>query len=283
MGNTKSMRPHVEVYKLSKLQNCFQAFIINLLRGTCEDTFCEIVICLFNIFTAFMELTFIFLLGPRIGSDPFAVLANTKVYVDFGFLSHASTMKKVYLTSAVVFSNESLDIAIVQLKKPPGSQTLPEPLTLCKETLPEDQFTFVGHPGGEVKQLNPINGFVEITNEQKKEAVIFSHKATGTDGYDGIDNPRRILFHCSFQKGGSGSPGLVVVDDIPVVITVLLHGYPDWFYDSKVDKRIKDTVHNHNKIEQGVLMESLYELLHESPELCKDIFRANVGIPMDVE
>ena len=233
-----------------------------------------------------MELIFIFLLGHGISSDPsFAVLENTDVYVDFGFLSNASTMEKAYLTSNVVFRNESLDIAIVKLRTL-GSQALPEPLTLCKNTLlhVEDQFTFVGHPGGEIKQLNSIDGFVQLTNEQKKKAVKFSHQVTGTDGFDGIDNPERILFHCSFQKGGSGSPGLVVVGNIPVVITVLLHGYPDWFYDSKVDKRIKDTVHNHNKIEQGVLMESLYQLFHkESPKLCEDIFRANVGIPMDVE
>ena len=230
-----------------------------------------------------MELSFIFLLGHGISSDPFAVLENTDVYVDFGFLSNASTMEKVYLTSNVVFRNESLDIAIVELQTL-GSQALPEPLTLCKNTLLEDQFTFVGHPGGEVKQLNPIDGFVEIPDEQKKDAVKVSHILTGRNGYDGIDNPGRILFNCSFQKGGSGSPGLVVVANIPVVITVLLRGYPDWFYDSKVDKRIKDKVETRNKIEQGVLMESLHQLLHkESPKLCEDIFRANVGMPMDVE
>ena len=205
------------------------------------------------------------------------------MYVDFGFLSNTSTTEKVYLTSNVVFRNEGLDIAIVELRTLRG-QTLPGPLTLHKNTLLVDQFTFVGHPGGEIKQLNPIDGFVGLTDDQKKKAVEFSHRFAGTDGFDGIDNPGRILFHCSFQKGGSGAPGLVVVGSIPVVITVLLHGYPDWFYDPKVDKRIKDTVHNHNKIEQGVLMESLYQLLHsEAPDVCEDIFRGNVGTPMDEE
>ena len=222
-------------------------------------------------------------LGHGIGFDPFAVLANTDhVYIDFGFLSNASKTQKINLSSNVVFKNESLDIAIVELQST-GGQSIPVPLTLSPNTLLEDLFTFVGHPGGEFKQLNPIDGFVTLTNDQKKKAVEFSHRVAGANGFGGIDNQGRILFHCSFQKGGSGSPGLVVVGTKAVVITVLLHGYPDWFYDPKVDKRIKDTVHNHNKIEQGVLMESLYKALHAGVhrDVFDDIFRGNVGTPMD--
>ena len=78
--------------------------------------------------------------------------------------------------------------------------------------------------------------------------------------------------------------GIAVVGNTPMVVTVLLHGYPDWFYDPNFDKRIKDTVQNQQRIEKGVLMESLHQLfLAEVPDICKDIFRTNVGTPMDVE
>ena len=207
------------------------------------------------------------------------------MYVEFGYLTNTSVTEKVYFTSNVMFENEKLDVAIVELQESEG-QTLPVPLTVSPNTLTgtRPRFTFVGHPGGEFKQLNPVDGFVEVDNYQKETASTWSNIVAKTDGYEGIDNPGRILFHCSFQKGGSGSPGIAVVGNTPVVVTVLLHGYPDWFYDPNFDKRIKDTVHNQQRIEQGVLMESLHQLLlAEAPDICKDIFRTNVGTPMDVE
>ena len=259
-----------------------------------EYLLCKIVeygpIAFFSILSLISKkLTFISLLDHRISSDPFTVLENTDVYVDFGFLSNTPTTEKVYLTSRVVFSNKALDIAIVELQSS-GGQSIPGPLTLSPNTLLEHQFFFVGHPGGEFKQLNPIDGFVKFTKGQMEIAVQFSQKVNpynsvlGTNGYEGIDNPDRILFNCSFQKGGSGSPGLAVVGSEPVVTTVLLHGYPDWFYEPTVAQHKKNEILPGNKLEQGVKMESLHELLQvEAPGVFKDIFRGNVGTPMDEE
>ena len=193
-------------------------------------------------------------------------------------------MVKVYVTSNVVFENESLDIAVVELQTS-GGQSLPGPLTLSQNSLLVEQFTFIGHPGGEYKQLNPIDGFVTFPADQKRYAVQLSQRIRGTDGYIGIDNEDRILFNCSFKEGASGSPGIVVVGGIPVVITVLLQGYPDWFYDSTVDRSDKDQLEKTNILEQGVKMERLYKLFHDHvpSNVCEDIFRANVGVPMDDE
>lgn len=42
------------------------------------------------------------------------------------------------------------------------------------------------------------------------------------------------------------------------MVTVLLHGYPDWFYDPNFDQNIKNNVGNQQRIEQGVSMRDLY-------------------------
>ena len=204
----------------------------------------------------FFFFTGIISLGPRRPTS-YAALDNENVYVNFEFLStsNAATITKFYLTSNVVFEDEVLDIAVVELK--PGPE-LPPPFRNFAQPQPGSKFTFVGHPFGEPKQLNQVDGLLAVSEHDKQEAVVWSRRVAGIDGFAGLDTPGRILFHCSFKKGGSGSPGIAVVGEQAVVVTVLLHGYPDWFYDPNFDQNIKNNVGNQQRIEQGVSMRDLY-------------------------
>ena len=106
----------------------------------------------------------------------------------------------------------------------------------------------------------------------------------GTNGYLGIGCEGRILFHCSFERGGSGSPGIAIVGNRATAVTVLLCGYPGWFYEPEVDQNIKITVPNNYRIEQGIRMEYLYrKMLEKVSDICIDIFGPIQSIPMDVE
>ena len=203
---------------------------------------------------------------------PFAALDNEDVYVNFDFLSsNTMTIRKFYLTSNVVFDDEELDIAVVELK--PAQQPFPLPFPNFAQAQPNSKFTFVGHPFGEPKQLNQVEGLEAVSPETKEEAVAWSREVAGIDGFAGIDTPGRILFHCSFQKGGSGSPGIAMVGQQAVVVTVLLHGYPEWVYDPNFSQEIKNRVENKQRIEQGVSMMDLYLKMHAvNSDLCYAIF-----------
>lgn len=206
----------------------------------------------------------------------FAALDNENVFVNFDFLSrNTATIRKFHLSSNVVFEDDVLDIAVVELKA--GAHEFPPPFCNFAQAQPNIKFKFVGHPFGEPKQLNEVDGLLAVSPETKEEAVTWSRQVAGLDGFAGMEIPGRVLFHCSFQKGGSGSPGIAVVEGQAVVVTVLLHGYPDWFYDPNFDQDIKNRVANQQRIEQGVSMMDLYLKMHAvNRDLCYAIFdRAN--------
>ena len=173
-----------------------------------------------------------------------------------------------------MFEDEVLDIAVVELK---AAREFPPPFRNFGQAQPNSKFTFVGHPFGEPKQMNQVDGLSAVSTETKAEAVAWSREVASYDGFAGMETSGRIMFHCSFQKGGSGSPGIAVVGEQAVVVTVLLHGYPDWFYDPNFDQDIKNRVANQQRIEQGVSMIDLHYKIHEvNSDLCNEIFaRAN--------
>ena len=216
----------------------------------------------------FFFFTGIISLGPRRPTS-YAALDSENVYVNFNFLStsNTATITKFYLTSNVVFEDEVLDIAVVELK--PGPE-LPPPFRNFSQPQPGSKSTFVGHPSGEPKQLNQVDGLSAVNEPIKEEAVEWSSRLARYDGFAGMDAPGRILFTCSFQKGGSGSPGIALIGEQAVVVTVLLHGYPDWFYDPNFDQNIKNSIGNQQRIEQGVSMKDLYFRMRDVNTVLRD-------------
>lgn len=188
----------------------------------------------------------------------------------------SNEMRKFYLTGVVKYQNELLDVAVLELAETDGIE-FPNALTNFGHASPDKKFAFIGHPSGNVKAKNKVDGPLTLNDAQLKAAIEWSNNLVGFNGFRGIEVPERLLFHCSFQMGGSGSPGIVVEGGKKaVVVTMLLCGYPGWKYDLSVSEQIRAQAAGKCCIEQGVNMVSLYEKMHhESPDLCAAIFGQN--------
>ena len=214
----------------------------------------------------------------NIPGDRYRVLKNKSVYVDFEYTlpgRQSSDSIKFFLTSNVAFADDEHDVAVVELQKNENPNIpFPPEFTRYSMASPNRKFTFIGHPNGKPKLFNDVDGPVQLTAETYQVATAWSLSLCHPTGFNGIEQSSRILFHCSFEKGGSGSPGIDVTDgQEAVVVTMLLRGYPDWYYDPNIDQSLKANVSKNQRIEQGVNMVSLYKKMHTvNTDLCNAIF-----------
>ena len=212
------------------------------------------------------------------------LLEKSSVYVDFNFVNPPSDQSnntdvgnnKFYFKPSVKFENEDLDVAVLELKEREGVP-FPDALINFSQVSPNKMFTFIGHPAGGTKKQNEVDGPVYLDTETYRKAVNWSMRVQGSDGFVGVNIPERLLFHCSFQQGGSGSPGIAVEGGKKaVVVTMLLRGYPEWYYDPACNTQLREQVARDSCIEQGVDMVALYQKMHsENPDLCYSIFGQN--------
>ena len=205
----------------------------------------------------------------------YIALENNSVYIDFAHMQDGQindTTKRFRLSRNVVFADPVLDVAIVELQS--TDREFPAEFKKFSQALPGKTFFLMGHPGGAGKELNQIDGPFQMTDEFRQEAADWSRRVHGTDGYLGVDNDKKLLFHCSFQQGASGSPGIAVVNGKEaVVVTMLLRGYPEWKYNPNTPPELLAQVGNNQCIEQGVSMFALYQKLHsQNIDLCVSIF-----------
>lgn len=76
-----------------------------------------------------------------------------------------------------------------------------------------------------------------------------------------LEPPRKILFHTSFDRGSSGSPGVIIRDGMPCVVVMMSGGTPSCYYkDLCPDRPVED----HKKIEFGYAMSNIYERMRDS-------------------
>ena len=214
------------------------------------------------------------------GSSKYDVLEKSSVYVDFNY-NHPNAQSnnadignsKFFLKPVVKFENEVLDVAILELKETEGVP-FPDAFINFSQALPNEKFTFLGHPQGKPKEHNEVDGPVNLDDETYQKLVEWSMRVDGSNGFVGVNMPERFLFHCSMQHGGSGSPGIAIEGgEKAVVVTMLLRGYPDWYYcNPQMHTQVAPT----QCIEQGVDMVALYKKMHsEDRDLCNTIFGQN--------
>lgn len=153
------------------------------------------------------------------------------------------------------------------------------------------EFYFVGHSEGKPLGINKVDKIVNIESSETQAGINdvkeWSIKHTQcidfpygreyeVKPHHTLDNPHRFLFHCKFTKGASGSPGLVFSNDGRiVVVSMLLRGYPDWYYDP--NPNMDDFRSTWSKdswcVEQGVNLLSVHEIMSkENPKLAQEIF-----------
>lgn len=205
---------------------------------------------------------------------------SEEIFIDFQYHQHkrpASDHLKFSVTS-VEYHSPELDIAVLKLKKK-ENEAFPPPLTYFKEIDPKHYgkpIYFVGHTGGEPKEddrkITIWNPYPWRMNKLRD----WSQKTFHTDGYSGMDDPQKLIFDCSFRHGASGSPGISHgIDhdhkDIPVVVTVLLRGFPDFYYFTDFTESDKARVPPEMLKQQGVRigavmnhMKQIHSLLYEN-------------------
>lgn len=218
--------------------------------------------------------------------DKYARLQDSRVYAAFDHTTDGqiSDRQKFFFKGVVHFHDDETDTAVLELKEKKGT---PMPLSFTFFSFPKmnSRFSFIGHSDGRRMEINHVDRIIDMTNtdthrsidELKKLSWQHANRDCEFPPHDILANTHRYLFHCKLSKGASGSPGAVVLEDgRVVVVTMLLHGYPDWYYDLSVTEELKTTWPKECCVEQGVNLKSVYErMLSENASLCHEIFSSH--------
>ena len=209
-----------------------------------------------------------------------AIHPNTKFY-----------LKPAASLSDIPFFDEENDCIVLEIMPCQDEATfpIPEPFTVFSSYVSE--FYLIGHTGGYGKDFDHVTYIADPSDHIIKDDIAFMKtesleimRNNGIDQnrfhfesgeYDYALNEKRILFHCNSSKGASGAPGIQVKDGHIVVVTMLLHGYPDWYYDSCQElSQLKQHWPMNYCIEQGALMREIYlKMVAKNTELCREVFQ----------
>lgn len=159
---------------------------------------------------------------------------------------------------------------------------LPPALT-CFADLSVSEIHLVGHPGGRQMKEDSVdpkwspvhdNEIIPYIGELARWSKIYFPDKK--DYYSILlKPPRKIMFHTTFDKGSSGSPGVIIRNNKPCVVLMVRGGTPSCFYENYFpDKKVED----HQKIEYGYAMADIYRKMCESSQqnikdLASEIFR----------
>ncbi|KAL5015222.1 hypothetical protein ScPMuIL_009492 [Solemya velum] len=195
------------------------------------------------------------------------------VFVRFDYTEISSRSPTIPLLTTPIFQNTNMDIVIMELKD--CGIELPPPLHLDSFQTVDRVIHLIGHPGGRIMKIDPGCKVITLTQEILLEAKQWSFRFKGVDGYEGMDDSSMLLFHCSFQHGASGSPGLVIgPHKEPRVVTMLMKGYPSFYWE--LPHNIQSHIPTNFLVEQGIRMSIVRELMkgdHNLREIVKDIFK----------
>ena len=154
-------------------------------------------------------------------------------------------LKNIFNLEDIPFYDEDLDCVV--LKFADTVAELPPPLEFCFDT--ENRgFSLITQRAQESdikKCRDKVNFFLDPSSDETHRNVKYiirkseqflrqngkdREAGTVTDDMDQLRNPHRVLFNCCSAKGASGAPGIIMRDGKPYVVTMLLHGYPNWYY-----------------------------------------------------
>lgn len=210
-------------------------------------------------------------------------LGDTSVFVDFNYEEEyrPDHYFRFPLEPKIVYSNEILDIAVLQLKENTYGTSFPHPLEMFDNFTPEIHVKcpiyFIGHTGAKKKCLDFAMTYWEPFKHRIKELndwceKEFNRKHGG--GYAGIEDKTRLLFQCKFRHGASGCPGFIVKPGGEArVVTVLLRGFPDFYYFENFTEEEKNRVPTEKLIQQGCTIEAIMkDMKFRNMDLYSEIF-----------
>ena len=212
-------------------------------------------------------------------------LGEGNVWSVFNYLDgncSISETDKFYFKPVLHYFNPETDIAILELRNNQYGIPMPQPFKNFATPILEHPFHLIGHPNGLQKKWCYSDNFISVISTETANHINIVRRwcrdkslTCEVYGDNMLDNPKRWLFHVAenFTKGASGCPGLVINPPDAIVVTVLLRGYPDWYYDSAISDQIKGTLPDGYRVEQGTNLASLcWDMKNENPGLCKEIF-----------
>ncbi|KAJ8300076.1 hypothetical protein KUTeg_021595 [Tegillarca granosa] len=211
-------------------------------------------------------------------------LAHQSIWIVFKYKSRNEVFDEKYkplrfkFKPELIYTNEDLDTAILTLQE--DEKEFPKPVQNFAE-IDESKHTYLlGHPDGNPLRYDPKIELVSLDEKIFESAKKWSLKNYHEDGYEGITDRRKILFHTSFQHGGSGSPGVMLTShDKVTVVLMLLKGFPSFYFnkfDEKEKKLFIETRGESFLMEQGISMKSIWLSMKDNyAKLCEDIFPNN--------
>ncbi|XP_060600567.1 uncharacterized protein LOC132753999 isoform X2 [Ruditapes philippinarum] len=181
------------------------------------------------------------------------------------------------------------DTVVIELADDPEGNQMPPPFELFSGQGVVSEFTLIGHNGGAMEH-NTVDQVIDRDSTTtfsdiqwvKNHSLEQARRGYECPPHSVLLNKQRILFHCKFSKGASGTPGIIVQEDgRAVVATMLLCGYPDWYYDIRVEERIRSDWPQEYCIEQGADMISVGKnMAARNPYLYQDIFCRHLPEPL---
>ncbi|XP_060068041.1 uncharacterized protein LOC132548224 isoform X2 [Ylistrum balloti] len=182
------------------------------------------------------------------------------------------------LAPEIEYENLDMDFIILKISSEEDierkSSFLPDPFEHFSDVQPSMKGHMIGHPGGNPQVLDPNIKLYELTDEMFHQAKQWSELHYGVNGYNGVQDKKKILFHCRFDHGASGSPGVYAdtTKEYCEVVWMLLEGYPGFYYTDLSSER-KLEISNDFLIEQGITMKSIWnDMFNKKKDLYRKIF-----------
>lgn len=223
-------------------------------------------------------------------------MSDYRVFVDFGFLLKIQEtparnkfhFKPVQTCGDIPFFDEETDVIVLELLVG-QNQDLPMQFLYFGIPKLDKSFQLITHSNGNPKEIDKVTKMVDINNPQTVEDIKFlrtesrrfiEERSMSTDIYpcetrphNLLDNRSRLLFHCASGKGASGSPGVqITASGQVVVVTMLIHGYPDWRYGDNCEA-LRSSWPEAYTIEQGINFASVFSKMRaQNRTLCDEIF-----------
>lgn len=188
-------------------------------------------------------------------------LGDHAVFVDFDYEKdfQPDHYSRFPLEPEVLYYNERLDIAVLQIKENLYGTTFPKPLenfvNFTRQIHEKNSIYLIGHTGAGkkcvdhvLKYWDPLSHRIKDLYEWCEEEFNLKHGF----GYTGIGDETRLHFQCMFRHGASGCPGFIVPPGGEAkVVTVLLRGFPDFYYFDNFTDEERERVPTEKLIQQG--------------------------------
>lgn len=188
------------------------------------------------------------------------------VKVDFGFISKKSS-SVFEVEPKVLFMDESLDVAVLQLK-PDDHMPFPPPIEMFQKLDPkkddDKEIFLISHNKGERKEINSGIGIWNPTEKRLEDLKKICRKYGKEDGYKEVDRNDRLVIQCEFVRGASGSPGIVIYNNVAHVVFVYIRGFPSFYHSQQFPDEERRKFPSDKLLQQGVNIGDLFDTMSKN-------------------